>query len=107
VQPIIEPLYAYLNNENTASTDYEQENSNGDYLKMKAVFEKRIQLYLKYLAEDDLTELERLMLSNKREWQMSHLLGLIEHEDVTNKLSDLTKRIYRLEKKTAELYEYY
>ncbi|MGH9995076.1 MAG: hypothetical protein ACRD4J_07565 [Nitrososphaeraceae archaeon] len=44
----------------------EQENSNGDYEKMKAVFEKRIKLYLRYLTEDDLTDLERLMLSNKR-----------------------------------------
>jgi hypothetical protein len=25
---------------------------------------------------------------------MSHLLGLIEHEDIVNKLSDLTKRVY-------------
>jgi hypothetical protein len=72
----------------------EQENSNGDYSKMKAVYEKRIQLYLQ---EDNLTELEKLMLSNKREWQMSHLLGLIEKEDMVNKLSGLTKRIRRLE----------
>jgi hypothetical protein len=50
----------------------EQENSDGDYGKMKSVFEKRIQLYLKYLTEDDLTELERLMISNKKEWQMAH-----------------------------------
>jgi hypothetical protein len=48
--------------------------------KMKAVFEKRIQLYLRFQSEDGTTELERLMLSNKREWQMAHLLGLIEHE---------------------------
>ena len=38
------------------------------------------------------------MLSNKKEWQLSHLLGLIEHADITNKLSDLTQRIYQLEK---------
>ena len=76
----------------------EQENSNGDYEKMKAVFEKRIKLYLRYLTEDDLTDLERLMLSNKKEWQMAHLLGLIEHEDMITKISDLTRRVYRLEK---------
>jgi hypothetical protein len=75
----------------------EQENSNGDYMKMKPVFEKRIQLYNRYLNENDLTELERLTLSNRKEWQMSHLLGLIEREDMTNKLSDLTRRIHRLE----------
>jgi hypothetical protein len=61
----------------------EQESSNGDYIKMKIVFENRIQLYNRSLQEDNLTELERLTLSNKKEWQMSHLLGLIEHEDMT------------------------
>jgi hypothetical protein len=34
---------------------------------MKEVFEKQIQLYLKYLTEDDLTNLDRLVLSNKKE----------------------------------------
>jgi hypothetical protein len=75
----------------------EQENSNSEYQKIKAVFEKRIKLYLRYLSEDNLTELERLMLSNKREWQMAHLLGLIESEDMINKISDLTQRVYQLE----------
>jgi hypothetical protein len=74
----------------------EQENSDGDYGRMKSIFEKRIQLYLKYLTEDDLTELERLMISNKKERQMVHLLGLIEHEDIINKLSELTERVYKL-----------
>jgi hypothetical protein len=37
-------------------------------------------------------------LENRKEWQMSHLLGLIEHEDMINKLSELTKRVYGLEK---------
>jgi hypothetical protein len=69
---------------------------------MKAVFQKRIQLYLRYLQEDDLTELERLMLSNKREWQMTHLLGLIDQEDMTNKLSELTERVRRLEEAIQE-----
>jgi hypothetical protein len=81
----------------------EQENSNGECEKMKAVFEKRIQLYLEFLAEDDLTELDRLMLSNKKEWQMAHLLGLIEHEDMTLKISDLTKRVHELEKQQAAI----
>jgi hypothetical protein len=79
-------------------SNLEQENSNGEFQKIKSVFEKRIKLYLRYLAEDDLTELERLMLSNEREWQRAHLLGLIEHEDMINKLSELTKRVYQLEK---------
>ena len=29
---------------------------------------------------------------------MAHLLGLIEHEDFTNKLSELTERVNKLEK---------
>jgi hypothetical protein len=77
--------------------DLQQENSHGEYEKMKAVFEKRNQLYKRFLKEESLTDLERLMLSNKKEWQMSHLLGLIEHEDTINKLSDLTERVYHLE----------
>jgi hypothetical protein len=78
--------------------DLELENAHGDYEETKGVLEKRIQLYKGLLKEDSLTELERLMLSNKKEWQLSHLLGLIEHADITNKLSDLTQRIYQLEK---------
>jgi len=74
---------------------------------MKLVFEKKIQLYKRYLKkEEGLSELERLTLSNKKEWAMSHLLSLIIHEETTSKFSELTKRIYRLEKKTAELPEY-
>ena len=38
--------------------DLEQENSNGDYEKMKAVFEKKIALYSRYLTEDDITDVE-------------------------------------------------
>ena len=32
-----------------------KEESQGEYEKMKAVFEKKIQLYNRYLTEDDLT----------------------------------------------------
>jgi hypothetical protein len=46
------------------------------------------------------------MLLNKKEWSMSHLLFLIMREESTNKFSELTKPIYRLEKKTAGLPEY-
>jgi hypothetical protein len=74
---------------------------------MKAVFEKKIQLYKRYLKKQEgLTELDRLMLSNKKEWSMLHLLSFIMHDETTNKFSELTKRIYRLEKKTAGLPEY-
>jgi hypothetical protein len=54
-------------------------------------------VYNRYLKEDDLPELERLMLSNKKEWQMCNLLRLIEHEETTNKVRELTERVHRLE----------
>ena len=84
----------------------EQEDSHGEYEKMKLVFEKKIDLYKLYLKKEGLTELDRLRLENKKEWQMSHLLSLIMHENTTNKFSEITKRIYRLEKKTTVLDEY-
>gem|GEM_PF-5556368 len=46
--------------------------------------------FLKYMStsiEEGLTGLDRLKLENKKEWSMSHLLGLIEHEDTSNKFS--------------------
>jgi DNA polymerase elongation subunit (family B) len=86
--------------------DQELEDSHGEYEKMKTVFERRIQLYKRFLKKEGLTELDRLRLENKKEWAMSHLLSLIMREETTNKFSELTKRIYRLEKKTAELPEY-
>ena len=58
---------------------------------MKAVFEKRIQLYKRYLEENGLTKLDRIILENKKQWQMRHLRGLIEHEESINKLSDPTE----------------
>lgn len=66
--------------------------------KTKAVFERWIQLYKRYLKENGLRELDKIMLENKKQSQMRHLLGLIEHEESINRLSDLTAWIYRLEK---------
>jgi hypothetical protein len=37
---------------------------------------------------------------------MASLLLLIQHEETTNMFGELTRRIYRLEKKTAGLSEY-
>jgi hypothetical protein len=37
--------------------DLEQENTHGDYEKMKVVFKKKIQLYKRYLKKEGLTEL--------------------------------------------------
>ena len=74
---------------------------------MKLVFEKKIQLYKKYLQKGELTDrMDRLTLENKKEWALCHLLGLIKEQEAINKFSELTKRIYRLEKKTAGLDEY-
>jgi hypothetical protein len=59
----------------------ELEDAHGGYEKTKAVLEK-IQLYRRYLKKGELTDkLDRLMLQNKKEWGMSHLLSLIIHEE--------------------------
>ena len=63
-------------------------------------------LYKRFLKKEGLTELDRLRLENKKEWIMSHLLSLIEYGDITSKFSKITKRIYRLEKKTVGPPEY-
>ncbi|MGH9982724.1 MAG: hypothetical protein ACRD8W_02060 [Nitrososphaeraceae archaeon] len=82
----------------------ELENTHGDYYKMKLVFEKKINLYSRILTKQEgMTELDRIRLENMKEWTMSHLLSLIMPEDTTTKFSELTKQIYRLEKKTAGL----
>lgn len=83
--------------------DQEQEDSHGEYEKMRLVFEKRIDLYKLFLKEEGLTELDRLQIENKRQWTMSHLLSLIIHEDTTNKISSLTQRMYQLEKAVKRL----
>jgi hypothetical protein len=83
--------------------DQEQEDSRGEYEKMRLVFEKRIDLYKLFLKEEGLTELDRLQIENKRQWTMSYLLSLIIHEDTTNKISSLTQRMYQLEKAVKRL----
>ncbi|MPZ07256.1 MAG: hypothetical protein GEU26_12720 [Nitrososphaeraceae archaeon] len=76
----------------------ELEESHGDFDKMKLVFEKRIELYNRFLKDDELTDrIDRLTLENKREWTMSHLLNLIIEEELRVRITDLTKRVYRLE----------
>ncbi|MGH9951057.1 MAG: hypothetical protein ACRD5J_05475 [Nitrososphaeraceae archaeon] len=76
----------------------ELEESHGNYEIMKVVFEKRIDLFNRFLKEEGLTDLDRLRLENKKEWNMSHLLSLIINKETTTKIRDLTKRVYRLEK---------
>ena len=65
---------------------------------MRLIFEKRIDLYKRFLKEESLTELDRLRLENKREWTMSHLLNLILEKGLRIRITDLTKRVYKLEK---------
>jgi hypothetical protein len=76
----------------------ELEESHGDFDKMKLVFEKRIDLYNRYLKKENLSDLDMLTLTNKKEWTMSHLLNLIIEQELRGKITDLTKRVYRLEK---------
>lgn len=76
----------------------ELEESHGDCEKMKVVFEKRIDLYKRFLKEESLTELDKLRLENKREWTMSHLLNLIIEKELRDRITSLTKRVYKLEK---------
>ena len=77
----------------------ELEDSHGDFNKMKIVLEKRIKLYNRFLNGDNLTDrIDRLTLENKKEWTMSHLLNLIIEKELRDRITDLTKRMYRLEK---------
>ena len=80
-----------------ANLDQEQEDSHGEYTKMKLVFERRIDLYKRYLKKDELSDMEKLTLTNKKEWTMSHLLNLIIEQELRDKITDLTERVYRLE----------
>jgi hypothetical protein len=47
--------------------DQDQEDRHGDLDKMLLVFEKKINLYKRYLKKDDLTELDRLRLENNKD----------------------------------------
>jgi hypothetical protein len=78
--------------------DREQEESHGEYGKLKLVFEKRNNLYKRFLKKEGLAELDRLRLENKSEWYKSHLLQIIIGKEIHDKITDLTKRMYRLEK---------
>jgi hypothetical protein len=42
--------------------------------------------------------MEKLTLENKKEWTMSYLLNLIIEKELRDGITDLTKRVYRLEK---------
>ena len=76
----------------------ELEESHGDPNKMKVALEKKINLYIRFLKEDDLSDLDRLRLENKREWALCHHLILILEKENSRKITGLTKRVYNLEK---------
>jgi hypothetical protein len=80
----------------TDKLDQELEDAHGEFDKTKSVLEKA--LYRRYENSDRLTRMDRLEIQNKRNRCMAHLLGLIEHEDFINKMSDLTERVSQLEK---------
>ncbi len=82
----------------TDKMDQQLEGIHGEFDKTKAVLEKKIALYSRYENSDRLTKMDRLEVQNKKNWYMAHLLGLIEHEDFTNKLGELTERVNKLEK---------
>jgi hypothetical protein len=65
---------------------------------MKLVFEKRIELYKRYLKKDSLSVIDKLTLTNKKEEWMSHFLNLVIEQELRERITDLTKRVYRLEK---------
>jgi hypothetical protein len=81
--------------------DQEQEDSHEEYEKMKAVFEKRIDLYKRFLKSELTDRIDRLMLQNKKEWTMNHLLNLIQEKELGDRITDLTQCVYQLEE--AEL----
>lgn len=82
----------------------ELEELHGDFDKMKLVFEKKIDFYHRFLKEDNLSEMDKLTLTNKKEWTMSHLLNLIIEKELRDRIRELNKRLYRLEQ-TVELDE--
>jgi len=63
---------------------------------MKLVFEKRIELYKRYLKKDSLSDIDKFTLTNRKEW-MSRLLNLVIEQELRERITDLTKRVYRLE----------
>ena len=81
----------------------ELEDSHGDFDKMKLVFEKRIELQNRFLKGDNLSDMDKLTLTNKQEWTMSYLLNLIIEKELRDKIRELTKHVYRLEKVVQRL----
>lgn len=47
--------------------------------------------------------MDKLTLTNKQEWMMSYLLNLIIEKELRDKIRELTKHVYRLEKVVQRL----
>jgi len=62
---------------------------------MKLVFEKRIELYKRYFKKDSLSDIDKFTLTNRKEW-MSRLLNLVIEQELRERITDLTKRVYTL-----------
>ena len=54
---------------------------------MKLVFEKRIELYKRYLKKDSLSDIDKLTLTNKKEW-MSRLLNLVIEQELRERITE-------------------
>jgi flagellar biosynthesis chaperone FliJ len=81
----------------TDKLDLELEEAHGEFDKTKTILEKKIAFYSRYENSHRLTRIDILEVQNKKNWYMAHLLGLIEHEDLVNKISELTERVNKLE----------
>ena len=88
----------------TDKLDLELEEVHGEFDKTKAILEKKIAFYSRYENSERLTRIDRLEVQNKKNWYMAHLLGLIEREDLVNKICELTERVTKLEQ-TAQIGE--
>jgi hypothetical protein len=75
----------------------ELEDSHRDPNRMKVALEKEINLYKRFLKQDDLSDLNRISLKIKREWALCHPLILIMQKETSKKIAELTKRVHRLE----------
>jgi len=58
----------------------------------------KAELHKRYLKKDSLCEIDKLTLTNNKEWMMSRLLNLVIEQELRERITDLTKRVYRLEK---------
>lgn len=71
--------------------DAELEEAHGNLDKMRTLLEKRIVFYNGFLKQNDLSDMDRLTLENKKEWTLSHLLIPMVKKELGERLGDLTQ----------------